>query len=61
MEKATNDLIAQCFLKGGIILKPSPSCSNHCCDVFCEHYQPDYECGVYFCDLNATGGCVDFM
>ncbi|MCJ7443716.1 MAG: hypothetical protein MUO26_04160 [Methanotrichaceae archaeon] len=46
-------------------MRPTPACPSlgetSLCDRHCDHYLTDHECGVYFCDLNATGGCVDFM
>ncbi|MCJ7444490.1 MAG: hypothetical protein MUO26_08170 [Methanotrichaceae archaeon] len=46
-------------------MRPTSSCpsfeENNRCDGHCDYYLTDYECGVYFCELNATDGCVDFM
>jgi hypothetical protein len=46
-------------------LKPTSSCpafeEDASCDGHCDHYLEDYECGVWFFDLNATVGCVNLM
>ncbi|MCJ7445846.1 MAG: hypothetical protein MUO26_15215 [Methanotrichaceae archaeon] len=46
-------------------LKPTSSCPSKgetsLCDGYCNHYLTDHECVVYFCELNATGGCVDLV
>ncbi|MCJ7445333.1 MAG: hypothetical protein MUO26_12560 [Methanotrichaceae archaeon] len=59
------EMINQLIFQIGLSDLPSVSCplKDEMCFYkgHCQYYFGDDECGIWFCELNATGGCVDLV